>query len=96
MKEENKRLKIVTGETCFGTHSKFNVKCERRSCSQWITSESDLNCVLIGAKKGPRTLHDIGNIYGLSRMRICQIEKSINTKIEEKINQLASGFGSDD
>ena len=37
--------------------------------------------MLIAAQNGAHTLQDIGQIYGLTRMRICQIEKSIFEKI---------------
>jgi DNA-directed RNA polymerase sigma subunit (sigma70/sigma32) len=41
------------------------------------------NCVMIAAMEGPHTLQKIGQIYGLTRMRICQIEKNIFEKIRK-------------
>ena len=41
-----------------------------------------MNCTLIAAKKGPLTLQQIGDIFGVTRMRICQLEKRILKKIE--------------
>jgi len=38
---------------------------------------------MIAAQEGPHTLQKIGQIYGLTRMRICQIEKSIFEKIRK-------------
>lgn len=76
------KLNIIQNTTCFETHEKHDVKCERRSCPQWINHGKDLNCVLIAAKKGPKTLREVGEIYGLTRMRICQIEKIIHEKIK--------------
>jgi len=43
------------------------------------------NCVIVGAKKNEWTLQDIGNVFGVTRMRICQIEKAVLTKIRKKI-----------
>lgn len=39
-------------------------------------SES-LNCSIIGAVQGEHTLQEIGDIFDVTRMRICQIEKTI-------------------
>ncbi|NBP02925.1 MAG: hypothetical protein EBU90_22995 [Proteobacteria bacterium] len=43
------------------------------------------NCVIIASQNGPYTLQKIGKIYGLTRMRICQIEKTIIQKIKNSI-----------
>lgn len=79
---EKLHLDVINNNTCFIAHEKHVVKCERKKCPQWIKNEGDLNCVLIAARKGPKTLSEIGNIYGLTRMRICQIEKKIYDKIK--------------
>lgn len=39
-------------------------------------SES-LNCSIVGAAQGEHTLQEIGDIFDVTRMRICQIEKTI-------------------
>jgi DNA-directed RNA polymerase sigma subunit (sigma70/sigma32) len=39
-------------------------------------SES-LNCAVVGAAQGEHTLQEIGDIFNVTRMRICQIEKTI-------------------
>lgn len=84
-----KHLPTVT-TTCYDAHAQHSVNCMRTQCSRWIANEPNNNCLLIAVKKGPHTLSEIGKIYGLSRMRICQIEKKIykelkNILIEEKI-----------
>lgn len=71
----------VEGVTCFSVHAKANVDCQRKKCQHWIAHEEGHNCVMIAAQNGPHTLQEIGKIYGLTRMRICQIEKSIYEKI---------------
>lgn len=73
---------VVKGVSCFSILSKHNVDCQRKSCSQWIEHSDGNNCVMISAKHGPHTLQEIGKIYGLTRMRICQIEKNIYEKIK--------------
>lgn len=67
--------------TCFSAQAEYRVNCERETCPQWIPCADEHNCVLIAAQKGPHTLQEIGRIYNLTRMRICQIEKGIYKKI---------------
>jgi len=67
--------------TCFTAQAECNVDCQRETCSQWIPFPDEHNCVLIAAQRGPHTLQEIGKIYNLTRMRICQIEKGIYKKI---------------
>lgn len=75
--------KIVEGVTCFSIQSKYGVDCQRKGCPNWIEHQDSHNCAIIAAYEGPRTLQDIGKIFGLTRMRICQIEKNIGKKIKD-------------
>ena len=43
--------------------------------------EGSLNCAVIGASTGKWILKDIGDVFGVTRMRICQIEKEIISKL---------------
>jgi hypothetical protein len=72
---------VVEGITCFSAHSKNGVDCQRKKCQHWIPYPTGHNCVMVAAGQGPHTLQEIGGIYGLTRMRICQIEKGIYEKI---------------
>lgn len=82
MKEkEQKHINHIPGTTCFATHAKFMIECNKKDCSNWIQYKECQNCVLIATQDGPRTLQEIGKIYNLTRMRICQIEKNIRDKI---------------
>lgn len=71
--------KIVPGTSCFAEHKKRGLCCENKACRNWIDSpiEEDLNCAVVAADSGPKTLQQIGDIFGLTRMRICQIEKQL-------------------
>jgi len=71
----------VEGVSCFSILSKYEVDCQRKKCPNWISHPDGHNCVMIAASNGPHTLQEIGKIYGLTRMRICQIEKGIYEKI---------------
>lgn len=70
---------------CWNSQKNCNKSCMKRSCKYWIKSKDDLNCVHIGAEKGPKTLQDIGELYDLTRMRICQIEKLAIKKLKRYI-----------
>lgn len=93
MQENKKRLtviqsdvknnRVVDGTTCFTVHAKANVDCQRQRCPHWIPFDEGHNCVHIAARNGPHTLQRIGQIYGLTRMRICQIEKTIFEKVKK-------------
>jgi len=80
---QGKDSPIVEGISCFAVTSQYGINCQRKSCSHWIKHTACHNCVIIAAKEGPHTLQKIGQIYGLTRMRICQIEKGIYEKIRK-------------
>lgn len=91
MKNEKRQLNVLQngsgineGVTCFSVVSKYKVDCQRKQCPHWIQYSEGHNCVMIAADEGPHTLQEIGKIYGLTRMRICQIEKRIYEKIRDK------------
>ena len=83
----NKRhLHVIPNTTCFSEHQKHNVDCKRKTCSNWIKHQKSHNCVLIASQDGNRTLESIGEIFDLTRMRICQIIKENKIKILKEIN----------
>lgn len=81
------RLQVINDQSnkCFDTHAKYQVSCQRTDCKNHIKDPNNQNCVVIAAQKGPHTLQNIGKIYGLTRMRICQIEKNIIEKLKNYI-----------
>lgn len=74
---------VIEGTTCFAVHAQYDVDCQRKKCPHWLAFPEKHNCVLIAAQDGPHTLQTIGQIYGLTRMRICQIEKGIFEKVKQ-------------
>jgi DNA-directed RNA polymerase specialized sigma subunit len=68
---------------CYQYHIKKQKSCEKKDCKNWVNSEENQNCIIIAADKKEFTLNDVGNLYGLTRMRICQIEKSICKKVRK-------------
>jgi DNA-directed RNA polymerase sigma subunit (sigma70/sigma32) len=79
---------ILSKTTCFGFHEKFKIECQKKQCRQWIACERDMNCTILSARKGPKTLQQIGDIFDLTRMRVCQLEKSIVKKIKQRTKQM--------
>jgi len=82
MTAQKSKDNVIKDATCFSILTKHGVDCQRKSCANWIPHEDGHNCVMIAASNGPHTLQEIGKIYGLTRMRICQIEKGIYEKIK--------------
>ena len=73
---------VMEGVICFSVQKKYGVGCNRSNCFHWINNTPNNNCVLIAAQDGPKTLQEIGEVFGLTRMRICQIEKAIYEKLD--------------
>tara|TARA_Y100001963_G_scaffold154488_1_gene243401 strand:+ start:634 stop:870 length:237 start_codon:yes stop_codon:yes gene_type:complete len=72
---------------CFEFCEQREIICKKKSCDYWIAYNASNNCTIIASKEGPMTLQQIGEIFGVTRMRICQIEKKILNKLSLKINK---------
>ena len=66
---------------CFEAHECYNTHCKKQECRYWINHKKSMNCTIIAAKDCPMTLQKIGDIFGVTRMRICQLEKKIVLKL---------------
>lgn len=66
---------------CYERNSTAGTPCARRDCRYWISHAGAVNCTLVAASDGPMTLQQIGEIIGVTRMRVCQLEKKILTDI---------------
>jgi len=75
----------VINTKCFEAHAFYKVNCQKKNCRHYINNSDSFNCVIIASKNGTYTLQKIGKIYGLTRMRICQIEKTIIQKLKNSI-----------
>lgn len=79
----NPSLDTVKQE-CWEICKNKGITCSKRSCRYWLKGQKEFqNCTLVAAEKGPWTLQKVGEFVGLTRMRVCQIEKSAIAKIEE-------------
>jgi len=68
---------------CYDVIREQKTLCEESNCKNYVDLEEAQNCALIAAEDGPMTLQEIGDVFGVSRMRICQIEKSILAKLRK-------------
>ena len=59
-----------------------DLQCTEKDCRHWISSRENLNCSIVAAEEGPQTLQKIGDHFGISRMRVCQIEKALLEKLK--------------
>ena len=72
---------------CFNFCNERNVACQKKSCRHWIEHDASRNCTILSSQEGPKTLQEIGEIFGVTRMRICQLEKKILKKIYNRIDK---------
>jgi len=60
-------------------------KCERANCRLWVDYKKDLNCTLIAVhnNKGPMSLEETSKRFGLSIVRIKQIQDKAVQKLKK-------------
>lgn len=70
MKSDNLSL------SCFKAHKECNKNCITKNCKYWHNLETSNNCIInkINEEKD-LTLQEIGDLFNITRMRVCQIEK---------------------
>ena len=79
---------------CFNYNKKNEKSCDIKECRYWINCEKSNNCCVLLLKdrefnEDKTTLQDIGDIFKVTRMRICQIEKNAIKKLRDKIESLS-------
>ena len=79
---------------CFNYNKKNNLDCKNDQCRYWVNCESSKNCCILLLKnkeynEEKTTLQDIGDIFKVTRMRICQIEKNAIKKLRDKLSSLS-------
>jgi hypothetical protein len=66
----------IKGQTCFSTCKRLKTSCPISECRYFQDMGGKYqNCVINASDNGPFTLQEVGDIFDVTRMRICQIEK---------------------
>lgn len=72
--------------TCFNIHKENNKNCQVDSCRYWHELSCSQNCIINKVNENKdMTLQEIGDIFNVTRMRICQIEKKAVDKLKDKL-----------
>jgi|TARA_B100001059_G_C17376650_1_gene352363 DNA-directed RNA polymerase sigma subunit (sigma70/sigma32) len=70
---------------CFAAHKSYEKSCINKKCRYWHNLESSSNCIINKVNENKdMTLQEIGELFDITRMRVCQIEK----KSLQKLNKL--------
>ena len=70
--------------TCFEAHMNKQKCCKITNCRYWHDLDKSYNCILnkVNEEKD-LTLQEIGDLFSITRMRVCQIEKQTLKKIKK-------------
>lgn len=71
--------------TCFKAHKSLNKDCKIKKCRYWHDLEISNNCIINASQEKIYTLQEIGDMFDITRMRICQIEKLALKKLKTSI-----------
>jgi hypothetical protein len=79
---------------CFNYNKNNNRDCDNKGCRYWVDCKNSNNCCILLLKnkdynEDKTTLQDIGDIFKVTRMRICQIEKNAIKKLKDKLTSLS-------
>ena len=74
-------------ESCFTAHKNCKKECIDKSCRYWHNLKTSNNCIInkINENKD-MTLQEIGDLFNITRMRVCQIEKMSLVKLNKLLS----------
>jgi len=74
---------------CFDVIQEHQVACNRNQCPQWIDHPARQNCTVIAIREDEEhTFAQIAPIFKMTRMRICQIEMKIKSRLATELEYL--------
>jgi len=71
--------------SCFKAHKLMEKSCKNKKCRYWHNINEANNCIINKSNGIPHSLQDIGDLFNITRMRVCQIEKKVIKKIKKNI-----------
>ena len=72
------------GHSCFKAHENLNKSCKNKKCRYWHDLKNTNNCIINASQEKTYTLQEIGDLFDITRMRVCQIEKAAINKLKSK------------
>lgn len=69
---------------CKKTNIFITDPCDDRPCEWWLKNETFCNCTWVACNYGPFTLEEVGEMMGVTRERIRQIEAKALKKLQHK------------
>ena len=71
--------------TCFEAHKIKNKSCQIDNCRYWHDLSCSQNCIINKVNnQEDLTLQEVGELFNITRMRVCQIEKAALEKLRHK------------
>ncbi len=69
---------------CKKTNVFITEPCQDNICEWWLKNETFCNCTWVACNYGPFTLEEVGEMMGVTRERIRQIEAKALRKLQHK------------
>ncbi len=69
---------------CKKTRAYIIEPCHDTVCDWWLKNETFCNCTWVACNYGPFTLEEVGEMMGVTRERIRQIEAKALRKLQHK------------
>tara|TARA_B100000427_G_scaffold108064_1_gene89647 strand:- start:9572 stop:9814 length:243 start_codon:yes stop_codon:yes gene_type:complete len=77
--------KEMENYACFKIHEILKKNCSNKECRYWHESCLSNNCIINKSNGITHTLQEIGDLFEITRMRVCQIEKNAIKKIKKRV-----------
>jgi hypothetical protein len=79
-----KEVNLVSLYKCKKTSAFITEPCNDKNCEWWLNNETFCNCTWVACNYGPFTLEEVGEMMGVTRERIRQIEAKALKKLQHK------------